>query len=236
MTRAMALVLVGGCRSIIGIEDVTVDQAIDNDEDSDSFVDFDDNCPNVANEAQKDSDGDGVGDECDPSSIADNRIALYTPLLDDFGVTLGPNVVIGDGYAAIRSSQITLTQSYRPVRIEVRLVFRTFLSGQALGIELDGGGVSQWSCYAGFLISACEGNDCLRLTRPQQNTVFTRFDQTELLTNLAIDTPPSGVQTCIGNAGLLRETAAGVGQIPADVTVSFLATGDVELHDIIVYE
>jgi len=39
----------------------------DTDDDADSVADSDDNCPLIANSAQRDSNGNGVGDACDPS-------------------------------------------------------------------------------------------------------------------------------------------------------------------------
>jgi hypothetical protein len=52
---------------------------INGDEDSDQFNDINDNCPFVANSDQRDDDGDGVGNVCDPS-VAAHKIALFLPM------------------------------------------------------------------------------------------------------------------------------------------------------------
>src|SRR5512139_2669299 len=102
----VALVALSGCRSILGIEGASIDEGLANDEDKDSVVDFEDNCPTQPNPDQLDGDGDDVGDICDPSAGGVNRIAFFSALLDGDGLTLGASTAIGDGYAAIRSSQI----------------------------------------------------------------------------------------------------------------------------------
>ncbi|MFZ2806679.1 MAG: serpin family protein [Desulfosalsimonadaceae bacterium] len=48
--------------------DVTVTQACPEDSDDDGVFDDADNCPNTANPDQADTDGDGIGDTCDPVS------------------------------------------------------------------------------------------------------------------------------------------------------------------------
>jgi hypothetical protein len=56
------------------------------DEDGDGFPDPQDNCPHIPQSLQQDSDGDGVGDICDPQpALAGESIALFDPLLDASG-------------------------------------------------------------------------------------------------------------------------------------------------------
>jgi hypothetical protein len=59
------------------------------DEDSDGIADVVDNCPFVANANQQDSDGDGVGNECDIAGAGAHRIALFEPLNEPV-TTTGP--------------------------------------------------------------------------------------------------------------------------------------------------
>jgi hypothetical protein len=58
-------------------------ETIDHDEDMDFIPDGCDTCPADPNGAQLDSDGDGVGDECDPHTSSADRIAFF----DGFGET-----------------------------------------------------------------------------------------------------------------------------------------------------
>lgn len=65
------------------------DDAIDarvptgHDEDGDRFGDVEDNCPHLTNDDQRDSDGDLVGDACDPEpSIQRQTLALFFPMTE----------------------------------------------------------------------------------------------------------------------------------------------------------
>jgi hypothetical protein len=53
------------------------------DTDSDSIEDQQDNCPNIANQDQTDTDGDGVGDVCDDDAEGDGVIDLDFVLIPD---------------------------------------------------------------------------------------------------------------------------------------------------------
>jgi len=224
-----------GCRSLLGFEESRVDDKLANDEDGDTIFDFEDNCPTVANTDQADSDADDVGTACDPSGVQ-NRIAFYSPLLDDEGLDLGPNTAIGDGFAAIRSSQISVTVARTPVRIEAKLAFRTFAASQTLTLEHDAGIKGTWSCFAGFKIGACASVDCLRFQVPNATIMSTNFDEAETLSKLTIEILSTGAATCTGDGTSTPKSLAVIGPGPSLGTVTVSATGDAELYSLIVYE
>jgi hypothetical protein len=53
--------------------------------DEDSLLDGDDNCPGVPNDPQTDTDGDGIGDPCDPTPLPEpglvGSLMLALPML-----------------------------------------------------------------------------------------------------------------------------------------------------------
>src|SRR3990170_6776643 len=61
------------------------------DHDGDTIDDAVDNCPDVANEDQADTDGDGVGDACEPDSDGDG-------VIDDFDVCPGIDDIINSDF------------------------------------------------------------------------------------------------------------------------------------------
>ncbi len=63
----------------------------DQDFDNDGVINSKDNCPNQYNPDQKDTDGDGIGDACDP---VDNRITEQYPWLPWVGIGVAAAVLI----------------------------------------------------------------------------------------------------------------------------------------------
>ena len=82
----LVVVLAGGCR--FGFDPGVAPDAVEppcagHDEDGDVFPDDCDVCPTVADTAQRDGDGDGVGDACDPRpATPGDYIQMFEPHTD----------------------------------------------------------------------------------------------------------------------------------------------------------
>jgi hypothetical protein len=77
------------------------------DSDEDGVVDAADNCPAVANASQANSDGDGLGDPCDPDQMPDLQPSTLLPMEAGAGdpVPLAANV-FNQGMLAAAASQV----------------------------------------------------------------------------------------------------------------------------------
>jgi hypothetical protein len=73
------LLLLAGCNQLFGLEDTVHGTR---DKDGDNIIDGD-NCPHVINADQADSDGDTIGDACDPRPTVGGDIAISIDLFDD---------------------------------------------------------------------------------------------------------------------------------------------------------
>jgi hypothetical protein len=82
--RFLALLCLGGCNAIFGLDSTEVARAPD--VDHDGVTDADDNCPEAANPTQNDEDHDTFGDQCD------NCPLIFNPEQREIGDTDG----IGD--------------------------------------------------------------------------------------------------------------------------------------------
>jgi len=73
MWRVALATLVAGCNQVLGLEETApTDAGVLADRDGDGVADIVDNCPDDANEMQRDVDGDGIGDACDNCPIISN--------------------------------------------------------------------------------------------------------------------------------------------------------------------
>lgn len=235
--RVAVLALLAGCRSIIGIDDVGVDEDLANDEDGDGILDHRDNCPLDDNAGQGDADDDGVGDACDPDEVAANRIAFFSPILAETGLDLGPTTAVANGFAALRGAQIALSTRQTPARIVADVRFRTFGASQTLTLEHDAGADGVWQCFVGFQIGGCGGVDCVRFQVSTAALGSAIFEDAEMLARITIDLGAGGPATCTAAStnGVTRMLSSiGPGKALGTITVS--ATGDAELHGIAVYE
>jgi len=99
MGRWVLVVVLSGCGSVLGLDEVY--QCPPNDDDCDKLLDNVDPCPADPNDVS-DGDGDGVGDACDPNvETPGDTIARF----DGFGVRdLGWTVFSGDAQWSWRDS------------------------------------------------------------------------------------------------------------------------------------
>ena len=102
----------GGSDGGLPSEDASPDAIPGHDEDQDDNPDVSDNCPNVPNKDQLDSDRDDVGDACDPRpTIKGDRLAFFDPFTgfdgNRWSVVAGDWVVETDRIEQQKSNTVT---------------------------------------------------------------------------------------------------------------------------------
>ena len=108
------VVALAGCDVVLGLQEQDPGPGPGN-EDGDTARDEADNCPGIRNDQGENSDGDGVGDACDPAPTTpgDRILAFYgfdDP--DDLAwETASGNWVVADGQVTITSTQ-NVSQSF----------------------------------------------------------------------------------------------------------------------------
>lgn len=125
MLRLLVVTALAGCNLLFplndpgasggsdaGGSDASPDAIPGHDEDQDDKPDVSDNCPNVPNKDQLDSDGDEVGDVCDPRpTLQGDRLAFFDPFTGFDGnrwlVVAGEWVVETDRIEQQKSNAVT---------------------------------------------------------------------------------------------------------------------------------
>lgn len=98
----VAALAASGCNQLLGIRETTlyIDAAPGVDEDGDNVLNDVDNCPGIYNPTQDDSDGDNVGDVCDPHPSTPGDHIAFTEFFEGntFAVTPGVGTwMLGNG-------------------------------------------------------------------------------------------------------------------------------------------
>ncbi len=97
-----------------GAQDTATVSVAPDDTDSDGVIDFEDNCPTVANADQADADEDGDGDACDLDDNNDGIFEGYISFIVDQGGDAGTFIFQTDGVVNIVASILGLPASLTP--------------------------------------------------------------------------------------------------------------------------
>ena len=220
-TLLLGLLPLAGCNLVFGLEAVAppIDAAgIDgrdaagHDEDLDAIDDAVDVCPNVADD-QTDSDGDGVGDECDPNpGLPIDRLRAFRDLRDFAGWTPvtgswdpGTDEVTQTDPAGNQLATLDLGAVDDPTLIAV-ITAASGASAYGVGLYLiTGAGLEPGlpaglACYvaqpAGRLISWDNRTPGAAISVPSANTVWGHPVRITLRASSPGATPSSGPSAC----------------------------------------
>jgi len=127
-----ALVGLGGCRQILGIEDGVV-AVVGHDEDLDGVDDGLDNCPADPNPAQTTTES-GIGSVCDPHPETDgDQVALFLSFYPDGqpDEVEDANIGYASDMATITNAEIRTDDSFAASAVTAQLVFGSFVGAEA---------------------------------------------------------------------------------------------------------
>ena len=163
----VCLLLVGGCRQLLGIDDPSVTNAGDggpdgsgsgggHDEDSDMIADLSDNCPSVPNPEQKSVDGK-IGETCDPRpQAAGDKVAMFVsfyPAGPVTGLQADSSAMFETDHVRMSGQQFTTMANFVATRVSVdtRLLM-FFPPSAAMSVEIGQNKCSVEGCSGSSMV------------------------------------------------------------------------------------